>query len=526
MKQTNRTILFEQINPEKENLLDLIITEENKISLADTELTKLHGKLEVTSFEDFVEKFSPTIHMLLDTENRTVIFSKGYIGAGEEKISMTSEHSLFRSLLELIENHERKKYVLTSFSELLENMISKEQVDSFLVERNHLISYLIKNENELTEEKKNEICQRLIPYDSGIFLLWAYVKNTQEILGFQEKKTALDKVVINNEDMQIQAVKYGNLAINGEVTAAQDYGQAVYNGIDMLDKQQILHNKQLLKDCFLLPLLYMEKNYSTIQLKYQHYCSLYRNIMQKFMSEAKPLLETIFGVKKFYDMYENQDEKAPKLVVANVCASDFCERKKKEKLKLYLETVNSKNFYRDILGYAIIPNIAGKRMKKNMIRERFKAQHINYESLRNEPEEIIPLLELLEKYQIQSFVSLENARGNTFFDFVKNEKNDIYNEFGVLKKINNRDSIMLCFPNFVIVPQEESCMCIGKQIEYDELENQLLVKNDNRIWFDLIGIEASYIAAGLAIRHFSQTKENQKITSDMLMQVFVGSKEW
>lgn len=61
ISQTNRTILFEQINPDKLNLLTIIGETELQNSLSDDMIEEINKELLVESFDDFLIKFEPTI---------------------------------------------------------------------------------------------------------------------------------------------------------------------------------------------------------------------------------------------------------------------------------------------------------------------------------------------------------------------------------------------------------------------------------------------------------------------------------
>lgn len=68
--QTNRTILFDVINPEVENLSVLMTgTEENISSLTDEKIKAINEALLVGSFDEFLKKFKPTIYSYFDTNN-------------------------------------------------------------------------------------------------------------------------------------------------------------------------------------------------------------------------------------------------------------------------------------------------------------------------------------------------------------------------------------------------------------------------------------------------------------------------
>ena len=62
ISQTNRTILFDVVNPEVFSLSDLMTgTEENVSSLTDEKIKEINDALLVSSFDDFLKKFKPTI---------------------------------------------------------------------------------------------------------------------------------------------------------------------------------------------------------------------------------------------------------------------------------------------------------------------------------------------------------------------------------------------------------------------------------------------------------------------------------
>jgi len=68
--QTNRTILFDVINPELFSLSDLMTgTEENVSSLTDEKIKEINDALLVGSFDEFLKKFKPTIYSYFDTNN-------------------------------------------------------------------------------------------------------------------------------------------------------------------------------------------------------------------------------------------------------------------------------------------------------------------------------------------------------------------------------------------------------------------------------------------------------------------------
>jgi|GEM_PF-3684278 hypothetical protein len=65
LNQTNRTILFEEINPEKMDILTLINDARDMDSLDDENIIEINRHLLVGSFEEFLEKLDPRIRCIV-----------------------------------------------------------------------------------------------------------------------------------------------------------------------------------------------------------------------------------------------------------------------------------------------------------------------------------------------------------------------------------------------------------------------------------------------------------------------------
>jgi hypothetical protein len=62
INQTNRCILFEEINPERLDLLTLVGDVKGIDSLDDEKIKEINRELLVRSFDEFLEKFSPSVY--------------------------------------------------------------------------------------------------------------------------------------------------------------------------------------------------------------------------------------------------------------------------------------------------------------------------------------------------------------------------------------------------------------------------------------------------------------------------------
>lgn len=65
IRQTNRTLLIEEINPEKLNLLTLVGDVRGLDSLSDDKVKEINEALLVKDFDEFLEKFDPTVYSFL-----------------------------------------------------------------------------------------------------------------------------------------------------------------------------------------------------------------------------------------------------------------------------------------------------------------------------------------------------------------------------------------------------------------------------------------------------------------------------
>ena len=73
--QTNRTMLFEEINPEKLNLLTLVGDSKDLESLDDDKIKEIHEKLLVRNFDEFLEKFEPVVYSFFNANTQSVLYT-------------------------------------------------------------------------------------------------------------------------------------------------------------------------------------------------------------------------------------------------------------------------------------------------------------------------------------------------------------------------------------------------------------------------------------------------------------------
>ena len=75
IEQTNRTILFEEINPEKLDLISVIGGTEGINSLSDEKIKEINDLFLVKSFDEFLDKFAPVVYSFYNANNQKVIYT-------------------------------------------------------------------------------------------------------------------------------------------------------------------------------------------------------------------------------------------------------------------------------------------------------------------------------------------------------------------------------------------------------------------------------------------------------------------
>lgn len=502
MEQTNRTILFEEINPEKDDLLTLITENDNRNGLSDEEIFRIHEKLVVTSYEEFLDKFDPVIKMQLDTTHCTVDFNQDSSCINSELIQMKNNESLLAMLIHIMDAKKSRKYILTCFEDMYYNIIPRKDVTPFFNKRNGLYKLVeAENADEISTEK--QLMELIREYDDGLFLLAAFIEEVNQYAKNQALSEKSDKGIIDDKGrMQIKvikkAAKYKKTVTLHENMTYEKYQMLVEKCISRIHNSGGYQNGELMQACLMLPVWIVEKRYFEIQRAYEKYLKLYEEIYKKFWMVAKPLLETLIGVREFFAQHQEKQGMCPTLLVANFRPEHLLQGENRKNLELYLNTVNMTSYQKHVIWYAIVPNISGKENGvERPVRERFMATQEKLYYKRNGMEEISLLLDILAKYKIQSFLSMALTQEYTFTGLARKGVDAIHDIVNTFERIEDKDYCIPCFPNFMLISKEDAYQRIGKVITFDDLSEEIKVQGEKIIWLDEIGIEASYVAAGL-----------------------------
>lgn len=161
-EQTNRTILFEEFNSEKLDLLTLVGSGNNVSSLDDEKIREIHQHLLVKSFPEFIEKFEPKIYSFFNVASQKIAYSlnkpQGIADEAITEIPITLDNTFFKMFSTLLESKRINgaKNVDFNFKEIL-NYISPKKVMDDIKQLRKEIAYTFDKYEELEEEDPTKL---------------------------------------------------------------------------------------------------------------------------------------------------------------------------------------------------------------------------------------------------------------------------------------------------------------------------------------------------------------------------------
>lgn len=497
MQQTNRTILFEELNGGRENIISMIHQSEQQESLTDEDILAIHDKLLVTSFQEAVKKFEPQIFMRLDTDKQSVGYTRSITAKDEgfQAILLCREDGFFEALRELMENKRRRHFVITSFQSFSGRILPSAPPEPFLAKRKEMLAAVCRKHFKKAERLRKELVR---DYDDGIFLVKTFLAQLYAYMTENEKHGTKHCFVVGADGTgQVHPVEISeHFKSQSSCTEEEElrYFQFLQEHID----EENLKNRNLMVLLLNLACPPKKENAGILKDYYNSYLDFYRVMLEKFWWEAKPLLEALLGIKNFFEQYTvAEGGMRPSLLITNINPDFIRQQTQKEAFRLYLESVNEKNDYKDTIWYAVLPGAPFEGKKKKLVRERFQASSEAHAYAANDSDDLCMLMELLSRYRVQSFVSAQPAAESTFHSFVEAGMDQWQDTFAFLKNVEQSEFLIPCYPNFTVIPRAYSMLILGYETDYDPVSGRIQVGKAKKFWFDDLNVEASYIAAGL-----------------------------
>lgn len=527
IKQTNRTLLLDVINPEKLDLLTVVGDVKGIDSLSDDMMKEINLYLECRSYEEFEEKFAPTVYSFYDANTQSVRYvqnkPENIPEAMLSEIPLNKHNDFLKMLFTLMESKKSQGILNVDFGfENLLDMISPKKVMDDIKQVRKEIRYNYSKYEELDEgdpakldigDKLNVLFEEAsVNYNNVMAMLPLAIEDikTRLLFGNGEKKQNSAPVFgmltmgEKGELKVLEAPKQESTALvaiddninNGLIEALKEDYQAVND--NPTDYVQSLMVRTF---CPLASTNQTEIDVSTEVANYNSYLEFYKQSKDEFIKVVKPLVEKLLGVKMFFDQYKVKTKgMQPTLLVANIKPEMLAKSSNLPALITYLNTTNSKNNFQDTIWYAIFPNLSMNQSAATKIRrERFAGNVKKEGGDVNSMESLSILMDVLKDYRVETFFSFENREETTF--------NSIAGE-GVEKFINRCEPLIgkaysefaiPCLPNFTVIPKNKSGVTLDKKMYVTE-ENiaQLSEEKEDimRLWIEGVYIGAAYVAAG------------------------------
>ena len=528
INQTNRTILFEEINSEKLDLLTLIDEIGNFESLEDEKIKEINNHLLVKSFDEFLEKFEPKIYSYYDANSKNIMYllekPEGIPQEFITEISIDKGNTFFKMLNTLIDSRKSQgnKNVDFKFENILE-LISPKKVMEDIKQIRKEIAYTFSKYEELDDNnpKKLELGDKL----NQKFEEASY--NYNNVLGMlplaiEDIKTRL-LIENDNSTLATDKIKLGMLQIGdkGELEVIE-YKQEVSSDLVLIEEKNSTEiveafkydyesvteqSNAYMKDLIVRTFVPLAKGIVDVDLEqeiqnYNNYLEFYKIAQENFIKVAKPLVEKILGIKMFFEQYDAKIAMMqPALLITNIKADMLIRGENKEKLKAYLNTVNSKNDFENTVWLGIYPNVdLDVKKSSGKIRERFKgSQNNGVEKNKNNIETLSNLMTVLGSYKIQLFFNFEGNSETTFDDVATKGIEKYLEKTKILENQRYSEYLVPVIPNFTIIPKDKSGVILDAKMKYENEVVKLSKEKEDllQFWIEGVYIDGSYIAAGI-----------------------------
>ena len=528
INQTNRTILFEEINGEKLDLLTLIDEIGSFESLEDEKIKEINNHLLVKSFDEFLAKFEPKIYSYYDANSKNIMYllekPEGIPKEFVTEISIDKGNTFFKMLNTLIDSRKSQgnKNVDFKFENILE-LISPKKVMEDIKQIRKEIAYTFSKYEELDDNnpKKLELGDKL----NQKFEEASY--NYNNVLGMlplaiEDIKTRL-LIENDNSTLATDKIKLGMLQIGdkGELEVIE-YKQEISSDLVLIEEKNSTElveafkydyesvteqSNAYMKDLIVRTFVPLAKGIVDVDLEqeiqnYNNYLEFYKIAQENFIKVAKPLVEKILGIKMFFEQYDAKIAMMqPALLITNIKADMLIRGENKEKLKAYLNTVNSKNDFENTVWLGIYPNVdLDVKKSSGKIRERFKgSQNNGVEKNKNNIETLSNLMTVLGSYKIQLFFNFEGNSETTFDDVATKGIEKYLEKTKILENQRYSEYLVPVIPNFTIIPKDKSGVILDAKMKYENEVAKLSKEKEDllQFWIEGVYIDGAYVAAGI-----------------------------
>lgn len=527
--QTNRSMLMEELNPEKLDLLTMVGDVKGIDSLNDEKIKEINEHLLVKNFDEFLEKFDPVVYSFYNANNQRVMYTlKKPETIPDEmltEIHLNMHNDFLKMLLTLVETKRSQGLLNVDFRfEKLTDMISPKKVMDDIRQNRKELRYVYSEYAQLEEgdPKKLDVGDKLnvmfeeasTNYNNVMAMLPLAIEDikTRLLLGAgdgSKDNTPLALGVLSmGEEGELKILE----APKAETKALATLDDQINNGLiaaieddyEALNEEHNDYVKALVARTFCpLPSTMVSSVDVTKEIaNYNSYLEFYKTAKDDFIKTVKPLIEKILGVRMYFEQYPAKMKgMRPSLLITNVSNEMLAKSSNVPRLITFLNTVNAKNDFNNTIWYAIFPSVSlDQNSKMKLTRERFKGNKVVENLNVNSVESLARMLDVMKDYRVQTFFSYETGDKTTFNHMATEGIDKFVDRCASLAGKPYSEFAIPCVPNFTIIPKDKSGVILDKKMllnENDMAELSQEKEDIMKLWIDGVYVGSSYVAAGI-----------------------------
>lgn len=529
IRQTNRALLFEEINPEKSDILTLVGDVRGIDSLSDEKIKEMNEALLVRSFDEFIDKFDPTVYSFFNANNQKIMYTLQKPETIPEEmltpIHLNRQNDFLKMLMSLVEAKRSQSIINVDFQfDKLTDMISPKKVMEDIKQNRKEFQYVYKTYAELEDgdPHKLDLADKLnvmfeeasVNYNNVLAMLPLAIEDikTRLLLGEAEEKkdnTPLALGVLsmdeNGELKVLEAPKVETselMVVDDNVNAGLI--AALEEDYEALNEESSDYVKALVTRTYCPLASTMVSNIDIRQevSNYNSYLEFYKTAKDDFIKVVKPLIEKILGVWAFFEQYpSNIKGMKPSMFITNISNDMLVKANNLPRLIAYLNTVNAKNDFDNTIWYGIVPSVSlDQNSNIRLTRQRFQGNEKTEKTGVNSVEALVRLLDVLKDYSVQCFFSYETGDKTTFNNMATEGIEKYEDRCSSLIGKAYSEYAIPCIPNFTIIPKEKSGVILDNKMLLNENNMEELSREKEdimKLWIDGVYVGAAYIAAGL-----------------------------
>lgn len=531
INQTNRSILFEEINPERLDLLTLVGDVKGIDSLDDEKIKEINRELLVRSFDEFLEKFSPSVYSFFnaaadDGKGAVVYTLKRPENIPPEYISeikLDHNNDFLKMLFTLIDTKRSQGIINVDFRfDKVLDMISPKKVMDDIRQARKEIHYLFDKYEELDEgdPKKLDLGDKLNykfeearqNYNNVMAMLPLAIEDikTRLLLGGGEGGGEAQAVQVGmltiGETGELKIIEAPKEESNALMLASENSNNSLVtifeSDYDSVTDSPSSYVKDLVVRTFCpLPATLTEVDIDREIANYRAYLEFYTKAKDDFVKASKPLVEKILGVKMFFDQYNTKTRgMRPSLIISNNKLDMTVKSNNMPRLETYLNTVNAKNDFSNTVWFGIVPAIEIESAGKPKIGRSIFAGNKEVKKEGNTMESLTALLQTLKKYRVQVFFNFQANDETTFNNLATMGVDKYMDKCQMMTRQEYSEFAIPCLPNFTIIPKDKSGVVIDTIIQKTE-DGKVKVSDSKedimKLWIQGVYVDASYVAAGI-----------------------------